>query len=69
MIIDKENGLVLSGRYEDDVEKIYSLMDDDGKLFNQLQKNLQKKQNIITWQEVVKQYENIYKKIGAKYEY
>jgi glycosyltransferase involved in cell wall biosynthesis len=69
MIIDKENGLVLSGRYEDDVEKIYSLINNDGKLFNQLQKNLQKKQNIITWQEVVKQYENIYKKIGAKYEY
>jgi len=64
MIVDEKNGLLLSGDYSIDVEKINSLFDNDGKLFNKLQKNLQLKQDIITWKEVVQRYEKIYIEVG-----
>ena len=69
MITDYENGLFLSGEYDIDVKKINSLFDSDGELFNKLQKNLQSKQNVITWKEVVKRYEEVYMKVGKKNEY
>jgi len=63
MIRDKENGLILSGDYDSDANKIGSLMDNNAELFNILQTNLQKSQDIITWQEVVKRYEIVYERV------
>lgn len=66
MIVDFENGIFLSGDYDKDVEKINQLFANDGELFNKFQQNLQKKQNIITWQEVVQKYEDVYSIVGKK---
>ncbi len=63
MIQDKQNGLLLTGNYNKDADMINSLLENNGELFNTLQMNLQKKQEILTWKEVVRSYEKIYKKV------
>lgn len=66
MVQDNKNGILLNGSYDNDIKKLNLLLNNNGKLFNQLQKNLQKRQNIITWQEVVEKYEKVYTKVGKK---
>lgn len=68
MIQEFENGLFLSGEYDDDVAKINSLTHNNGALFDTLQTNLQKNQNILSWKEVVAAYEKIYTKIKDSFE-
>lgn len=67
MIKDNLNGLVLTDDIEDDSLKIETLHENEGELFNKLQQNLQNEQNILTWEEVVREYENVYRKVlGGK---
>ncbi|MEA3353366.1 MAG: glycosyltransferase family 4 protein [Campylobacterota bacterium] len=65
MIKDKQNGILLTGDIEEDALKIDMLHTNNGELFNKLQQNLQEKQDILSWKQVVQAYEEVYKKAAG----
>lgn len=67
MIRDGENGLILTGREEEDAQTLTRLLANEGGIYDRLMEGAERVASAITWEQVITRYVALYRQLIQKH--